>query len=56
MVREGISSLAQLLPEVVDCGVESLTVHLSSGAWDARYGALRSLTECDLGYRLVVAG
>ncbi len=56
VVREGISSLAQLSPEVVDRGVEHLKDDLSSGAWDARYGALRSLPECDLGYRLVVAG
>ena len=55
-VREGSSSLVQLSPEVVDRGVERLTSDLSSGAWDARYGALRSLPECDLGYRLLVAG
>ena len=28
---------------------------LASGAWDAKYGHLRALAECDLGYRLVVA-
>ena len=41
VVREGISSLAQLSPEMVNRGVEGLTDDLSSGAWDARYGALR---------------
>ena len=46
-VREGISSLAQLSPELVDRAVERLTEDLSSGAWDARYGALRSLPECN---------
>ncbi len=51
-----ISSLAQLSPEVLDRGGERLKDDLSSGVWDASYGALRSLPECDLGYRLLVAG
>ena len=55
-VREGISSLALLPPEEAARGVERLASDLSSGAWDARYGALRDLPEYDLGYRLVVAG
>ncbi len=55
-VRAGISSLAQLSPEVQERGVERLTHDLRSGAWDARYGHLRGLHEYDLGYRLVVAG
>ena len=55
-IREGISGLTQLLPKVANLGVERLTHDLSSGVWDARYGALRSLPECDLGYRLAIAG
>ena len=55
-VRAGISSLAQLAPEVAALGVSRLERDLTSGVWDARYGHLRSLDEFDLGYRLVVAG
>ena len=55
-VREAISSIAQLAPDVAAQGAEHLASDLASGAWDNRYGALRSLAELDLGYRLVVAG
>ena len=55
-VREGISSIAQLPPEVAALGAGHLARDISSGTWDSRYGALRALTEYDLGYRLVVAG
>ncbi|PKB68051.1 MAG: SAM-dependent methyltransferase [SAR202 cluster bacterium Io17-Chloro-G4] len=54
-VRASISSLAQLSPKATARGVAHLEQDLKSGAWDARYGHLRSLTECDLGYRLVIA-
>jgi hypothetical protein len=33
-----------------------LARELASGAWDEKYGSLRALDECDLGYRLVIAG
>jgi len=55
-VQEGISSLAQLDPEVRRRGTEQLRADLESGAWDARHGELRALDEIDLGYRLLVAG
>ncbi|MCH8225661.1 MAG: class I SAM-dependent methyltransferase [Chloroflexi bacterium] len=55
-VREAISSIAQLPPEVASQGEKQLASDLASGAWDNRYGGLRSLPELDLGYRLVVAG
>jgi hypothetical protein len=29
---------------------------IETGAWDAKYGDLRAQGECDLGYRLLVAG
>lgn len=55
-VRAGISSLAQLSPELVERCASRLEGDLAFGSWDARYGNLRSLPEFDLGYRLVVAG
>lgn len=54
-VRAGISSLAQLSPEVAERCVRRLWQDLESGEWDARYGYLRELTELDLGYRLLIA-
>lgn len=54
-VRAGISSLAQLPPEVAERCVRKLRQDLESGEWDARYGHLRELTELDLGYRLLIA-
>ena len=54
-VRAGISSLAQLPSEVVDRGVERLRDDLKSGNWDSRYGHLRTQTEIDLGYRILIA-
>ena len=54
-VRAGISSLAQLSPEVAERCVQKLRQDLASGEWDARYGYLRQLTELDLGYRLLIA-
>ena len=54
-VRAGISSLAQLSPEVSERCVHRLRQDLASGEWDARYGYLRELTELDLGYCLLIA-
>ncbi len=54
-VRAGISSLAQLPPEVAQRCAQRLRQDLASGEWDARYGYLRELTELDLGYRLLIA-
>jgi SAM-dependent methyltransferase len=56
VVQEGMSSLAQLDPEIRRRGTDRLRRDLESGAWDDRHGALRELTEIDLGYRLLVAG
>ena len=55
-VQAGISGLARLDPEVRARGTEHLRGDLASGAWDARHGHLRALTERDVGYRLIVAG
>jgi SAM-dependent methyltransferase len=56
VVRAGMSSFAQLDPDIEARGVERLRSALESGEWDARYGALRAQPEHDLGYRLVIAG
>jgi len=55
-VRAGMSSFAQLDREAVARGTERLRRDLESGAWDARHGHLRAMSEIDLGYRLLVAG
>jgi SAM-dependent methyltransferase len=56
VVQDGISSFAQLDPEVRRAGTEQLRRDLASGVWDDRHGDLRDLAEIDLGYRLLVAG
>jgi SAM-dependent methyltransferase len=56
VVQEGMSSFAQLAPEVRRRGTERLRADLSSGAWDERHGHLRTEPERDVGYRLLVAG
>lgn len=49
-------SMFALLPEgVVARATERLRADLASGAWDARHGHLRTRTECDVGYRIVVS-
>lgn len=54
-VRRGVSCFGQLPADVVDAGVSRLAADLASGAWDARFGHLRTETTADLGYRIVVA-
>jgi len=55
-VQAGISCLAMLAPDVLARGTERLRADLASGAWDERHGHLRSMSEIDVGYRLIVAG
>jgi SAM-dependent methyltransferase len=55
-VQAGMSTLAQLDPEVRARGADRLRDALASGAWDRRHGALRRQDAIDLGYRLLVAG
>ena len=54
-VRAGISSLAQLPPEVAERCAQGLRQDPESGIWDTRFGYLRELAELDLGYRIVIA-
>ena len=55
VVQGGTSTYAQLDPSVVARGTARLREDLASGAWDAKYGALRGMTEMDIGYRLLIA-
>jgi len=55
-VQNGMSSFAQLDPQVRARGTERLRRDLASGAWDVRHGGLGDRSEMDLGYRLLVAG
>jgi len=54
-VRSGMSIFPLLDPELVAERIGKLAADLESGAWDDRYGHLRSLPEHDFGYRLVIA-
>jgi SAM-dependent methyltransferase len=54
VVQAGMSSFAQLDPDIVRRGMQRLQRDLDRGAWDERHGALRDLEEIDLGYRLLV--
>jgi hypothetical protein len=54
-VRAAISLFSMLDADVVEPAMSRLADDLASGAWDARHGKLRDLSELDLGYRLVVA-
>ncbi len=51
--RRAISTFAKL--KDTDSGLKRLRSDLADGTWERRYGALRALSELDLGYRLIVA-
>ena len=53
--RAATSGLARLPAHVVDRAVAAVTLDLSTGAWDAKHGALRTLPHHDVGLRLIVA-
>jgi len=55
-VQAGISGLARLDPGPRERVTARLRADLQSGAWDARWGHLRTRTELDVGYVLIVAG
>jgi SAM-dependent methyltransferase len=54
-VRAGMSGFALLDQRVVDAGVARLEADLDSGAWERRFGHIRSLDALDVCYRLVVS-
>ncbi len=53
--RAATSGFARLPPPAVDRVVSDVSRDLASGAWDARYGHLRSLESFDAGLRLLIA-
>lgn len=54
-VRRCSSIWHDLEPAVVDAGLRRLRRDLDSGAWDRRYGQLRTQATCDVGLRLLTA-
>jgi SAM-dependent methyltransferase len=54
-VRSGIFWLQELDAHVLDQGLRRLDRDLRDGAWEARFGHLRSRSEFDAGLRLVCA-
>jgi SAM-dependent methyltransferase len=54
-VRKNMSNFALAQDEDVKSGLDALRSDLESGAWDRSYGHLRTLTELDLGHRVLVA-
>jgi hypothetical protein len=55
-VQAGMSCFAQMDSELLRRGMDRLARELESGVWDEKYGYLRALDECDLGYRVILAG
>jgi len=54
-VRRNISNFATGDPDEIARGLERLRDDLASGAWDRKYGHLRTLPELDLGHRVMVS-
>jgi SAM-dependent methyltransferase len=54
-VRQGSSIWHRLPAAVVERGLNQLRRDLDSGAWDARYGGLRTQRSLDVGLRLVMS-
>jgi SAM-dependent methyltransferase len=54
-VRRAMSAWSLVEPEVVERYERELAADLESGAWDARWGAFRTMPTFDVGLRLVVA-
>lgn len=53
-IRQGISDFALMPPEELEPQLQRLEQDLESGAWDERYGALRTQESYEVGYRFVV--
>lgn len=52
-IRSAMSTFSRL--DDVESGLARLRADLEDGTWTRRYGYLSSRSECDLGYRLVIA-
>ena len=55
VVRDGMSGMRAMDPDVVARAMAQLESDLHSGEWDRRHGRLRDRAEMELGYRLVLA-
>jgi SAM-dependent methyltransferase len=53
-ILAGISDFAWMEPAEIEHGLKRLQDDLSSGQWDAKYGALRTQPSYDVGYHFVV--
>lgn len=53
VIRSGSSSFWAI--GNIDPALQQIARDLETGEWDRRYGHLRTLDACDLGYRLVIA-
>lgn len=53
--RAATSGFARMPTEVVERVVGAVEADLADGTWDGRHGHLRTLTEYDVGLRLIVA-
>jgi len=53
--RAAISGFAQIPQEAVERGVQRLSRDLREGAWEEKFGELRSRESLDVGYRLAIA-
>jgi SAM-dependent methyltransferase len=54
-IRRNISNFVLAAEDDLSEGLARLRADLASGAWDRRYGHLRSLEALDLGHRLLIA-
>ena len=54
-IRRNVSNFALAKDEDLAPGLLRLQADLESGAWDRKYGNLRSLPELDLGHRVLLA-
>jgi SAM-dependent methyltransferase len=54
-IRRNISNFAMEDAEEVERGLERLRRDLQSGEWDRRHGRLRTMSELDLGHRILIS-
>ncbi len=55
VARANTSTFSRMPPPIVERCVGAVARDLESGAWDGRYGRLRSIEALDVGLRIVVA-
>ncbi len=53
--RAAMSGFAQIPQEAIESDLERLARDLRAGAWDRRFGELRTRESLDVGYRLLIA-